>query len=440
MLKRATSTNAIIHHNTQILWLIWLYFWLLIFEGALRKWIFPQFSAPLLIVRDPVLLLCFALVFQMKRFPFNSYVTLLWLIGGFALVLGLMQEDLPWTVPCYGFRVNYLHPPLIFIMASYMKKTDLLKIGKACLIVILPMAVLMVIQFVSSPDAWINTTAGGEGEQIRATVGNIRPPATFSFVTGVAEFFPLVSAFLAYGILVRGVYSTPLLSFAATGLILGSVVSISRLTLTGISIVLVTALVYSVFKTRQVYRVIIYLCLVLFIIAMLSQFEVIQLGFSTFRDRIQAAGGAEGGWTGYLRRISGVFIDPFLNFNEVSIWGEGLGFGTAAGSALLTGKRAFLLAENEWSRIVFETGPILGFAFIAWRIGFLLDIAFKSIRCAQVGDSMPILLFAASFPTFLVGQWGRPTTLGFAIFETGLCLAACCTSNLRIGNVQKNIK
>ena len=36
--------------------LFWLYFLLLIFEGALRKWIVPQLSAPLLLVRDPVAL------------------------------------------------------------------------------------------------------------------------------------------------------------------------------------------------------------------------------------------------------------------------------------------------------------------------------------------------------------------------------------------------
>src|SRR5438128_1892579 len=37
--------------------LIWLYFWLLIFEGVFRKWIVPQLANPLLLVRDPVLLL-----------------------------------------------------------------------------------------------------------------------------------------------------------------------------------------------------------------------------------------------------------------------------------------------------------------------------------------------------------------------------------------------
>ncbi|MEP6686323.1 MAG: hypothetical protein ABJB22_06050, partial [Verrucomicrobiota bacterium] len=33
--------------------LIWLYILLLVFEGAFRKWIVPQLSSPLLLIRDP---------------------------------------------------------------------------------------------------------------------------------------------------------------------------------------------------------------------------------------------------------------------------------------------------------------------------------------------------------------------------------------------------
>ena len=34
--------------------LIWLYFWLLIFEGVLRKWVVPSLSSVLRRARDPV--------------------------------------------------------------------------------------------------------------------------------------------------------------------------------------------------------------------------------------------------------------------------------------------------------------------------------------------------------------------------------------------------
>src|SRR5476651_2324543 len=35
---------------------IWWYFFLLIFEGALRKWFLPGLSTPLLVIRDPIAL------------------------------------------------------------------------------------------------------------------------------------------------------------------------------------------------------------------------------------------------------------------------------------------------------------------------------------------------------------------------------------------------
>ncbi|MBC7881424.1 MAG: hypothetical protein H7Y37_08820, partial [Anaerolineae bacterium] len=44
--------------------LIWISFWLLIFEGALRKWAIPQLSTPLLLVRDPFVLLAYFLAYR----------------------------------------------------------------------------------------------------------------------------------------------------------------------------------------------------------------------------------------------------------------------------------------------------------------------------------------------------------------------------------------
>jgi len=41
---------SLTHEKTlrQLRWMIWAYFWLLLVEGALRKWIVPQLSNPLL--------------------------------------------------------------------------------------------------------------------------------------------------------------------------------------------------------------------------------------------------------------------------------------------------------------------------------------------------------------------------------------------------------
>ncbi len=57
--------------------LVWLYFWLLIFEGALRKWIVPQLSTPLLIIRDPVLIGVYFLALRQGLFNKNIFIKII---------------------------------------------------------------------------------------------------------------------------------------------------------------------------------------------------------------------------------------------------------------------------------------------------------------------------------------------------------------------------
>ena len=52
--------------------LIYVYFFLLIFEGALRKWIVPSLSGPLLVARDPVLMAIYTMVIFRGMFPWNA--------------------------------------------------------------------------------------------------------------------------------------------------------------------------------------------------------------------------------------------------------------------------------------------------------------------------------------------------------------------------------
>src|SRR5207237_1326634 len=105
--------------------LIWLYFWLLLIEGALRKWVMPRYSNPLLLVRDPVLLVIYFYTLRAHVFPRNAFVILLWTIGILSLIASVasLYPYLPFTtlleVTLYGFRCNFLHLPLIFIMACF---------------------------------------------------------------------------------------------------------------------------------------------------------------------------------------------------------------------------------------------------------------------------------------------------------------------------------
>src|SRR5712691_235974 len=136
--------------------LIWLYLVLLVFEGALRKWIVPQFSNPLLIIRDPVVIAIYLLALRARIFPFNRYVISLGIIGVLSMIAGVivLSPYIPMKpileVTLFGFRSNFLHLPLIFVMGAVMNEEDVKKIGWWILVGMIPMGLIMVAQFKAS--------------------------------------------------------------------------------------------------------------------------------------------------------------------------------------------------------------------------------------------------------------------------------------------------
>src|SRR5207237_10051293 len=88
------------------------------------------------------------------------------------------------------------------------------------------------------------------------------------------------------------------------------------------------------------------------------------------------------------------------------------------------GQSTFLLSENEWTRIIFESGPILGLAFLLWRAALTAYLGFVSLRALTRTEILPLLLFSAGFLIILNGQLGQPTSLGFAVVINGLSLAS----------------
>ena len=63
----------------QVKYLIWVYFYLLIFEGALRKWVLPSLATPLLLVREPIALVLIYLSFKSKIYTNPISVLVVWL-------------------------------------------------------------------------------------------------------------------------------------------------------------------------------------------------------------------------------------------------------------------------------------------------------------------------------------------------------------------------
>ena len=109
---------------------------------------------------------------------------------------------------------------------------------------------------------------------------------------------------------------------------------------------------------------------------------------------------------------------------DVPLLGYGLGLGTNVGARLLTGETDFVLAEEEWERVICESGAFLGGAYLLVRVLMTLQLGTMAARAARVGHLLPLLLFGACAWPLAAGQFGQSTALGFACFAGGLCFAS----------------
>jgi len=418
--------------------LIWTYFVLLIIEGALRKWVFPHFSNPLLVARDPVALAIYFFSLRAGVFPRNSWFVVLLLLGLVCATTTFIVLDpyLPtWKIALicgFGVHANFFHLPLIFVMAKVLRPQDVKRFGWWILLLIIPMTLLMIAQFRASPDSWINSTAGGEGEMMQTALGKVRTAGPFSFVIGVVLYFALATAFLTWAVLKKGVYKNWLLGASGVALAIGIVVSGSRSAVASCALVMAFVVFVFIFRRDAVTRIggaLFAIALLGFVVSRTSIFKegvnVMTTRFNEVAEQTQ-----ESVARGIVGRIFSELTDSAYIWTKAPWFGYGLGVGTNAGANILTGQSVFLLTEGEWPRIELESGRIFGVAYIFWRIFFTAYVGFLCIRALKLGNLLPLFLFSAGFVSMFNGQFGQPTILGFAVMTFGLTMAAMKTSEV----------
>lgn len=408
--------------------LVWIYFALLILEGPLRKWILPGLSNPLLLVRDPIAILLYVTGISMGVMRFNVITALLGVLGLLGFLAGMLVGTKNLYVTLYGFDASFFHLPLVFLIGRVLTRDDVLKIGRVIMFIAITMAPLMVAQFRASPHALVNAgPGGGTGSQMESVMGKIRPPGYFNFITGAAQFLSLSTAFIVFALLERG--RKKLLVYpAALALIVSAVVSTSRLTLGGIGVVLLCIGVVALYNRTIVKGIVGMLLPVGVVFFVATSLDVFKEGTDVFEARLVNTGDANtdvvqtaSNWSD---RVLGDFIAGFKAMEKAPLFGHGIGYGTNVGSRLLTGKMLFLGDEREWGRVVFEMGPVLGLAYLALRVVMVIGLFREAAKSARAGNFLPMLLFGTCALALANGQLGVASTLGFAVFTGGLCLAA----------------
>ena len=412
---------------------IWSYFLLLLFEGALRKWIFPEVSQGLLIIRDPIVIIIYYLCFSHGVFPLNNkYLQRCFQWVVLAVVLSLLFNQIHPVTIAYGVRTNLLHFPLIFIMARVLTWDDVLNFGKAFLLLALPMTWVVAQQFQADRFDTINTAAGGIGHQMMTSGDKVRASGTFSFVSGIVFYYCFTVAFVIYGFLVKGTFPKWMLYLGTSATLLAMVTAGSRAVIAECLQVLACVGFLAYFKPSEFGKIagsifgFSTLSLILY-----TQVDLFQEGLEFLTLRFEEAANIEGNpIEAYLNRYYQLIVAPYY-FNMWTPWlGDfkdgGLGGATRAGIKLdnMFGLPIGAAAENSWARPIIENGIICGGLFIIWRIWITKDLLVSCIQGVKKGSYLAIFLFGAAGPILLFSPLGQPTNLGFAAFGSGLCLTA----------------
>lgn len=419
---------------------IWIYLILLIFEGALRKWFLTPLATPLLLCREPIV---FWLVWEALRRG--------WIRDGIAQLMMIITVPMflislafgHHTVSCalFGARIYFCHFPMMFIIGKVLTRKDLLTMGKFILYCSIPMTMLIMWQFYSPMDSWVNRGVGGEGTaSYLGAMGFNRSSGTFSFTSGVSLWLGMVGAFMGYFLLMNNYLTeraaiNKYVLFVALGFYMLAIpFSISR-TAYYQCMVECIFLVYVMMIHRKMQSRAIQTGLFVIVAAaavMLSGW--LDDSSAAFSARIDEATEIEGGVQSALGgRYAGGFLNAVFN-SYAPLWGVGLGAGTSTGAQLLGGSSmfAFMNGENEWGRVMNESGYVFGLMVIALRCAFGLDIFIKSHKMLNRGnDMLPWMLCVFMLLNEPQGQLGVPTNLGFAVISGGFALAACNTHKTR---------
>jgi hypothetical protein len=413
--------------------LIWVYFLFLLFEGAVRKWILPALAEPILIVRDPIALIIIIKAIKIQLLKPN--IELMGFIGiGFVSFLSaIIFGHLNLAVAIFGARAMFLHFPLIFIIGLVFNKTDVLEIGKSILILLIPMTVLVIIQFYSPQNSFVNIGVGGDlkGAGFGGALGFFRPPGTFSFINGLSLFYGLAASFVFYFLYENNVLSKWLIYFSTICLIISIPFTISRTVLFQTVLAFTFTFVFILKNKNHFWGIVIFCFVILILFFLIQASKTFGIGVKAFTSRFESASLAEGGLKGTLvDRLFGTLIESVKNAIDEPFWGSGIGSNTNVGFKLLGHKKGSTISDYEWERTFKEIGPFLGIIFIFFRVMLSVNILIKSIKKNRNKEFLSWMLLSFSFLQILQGQISQPTSLGFIVFSGGLTIAAMNTRNI----------
>jgi hypothetical protein len=185
-----------------------------IFEGAVRKWFMPSASDLVFFYKDILMIVTMIGYFKTRNktpLVIKRHLKLVSLIIAVFTLYALGSMGLPGgphpVIGLLGFKAYCFYIPLAFLMPIvFPSKEELLRFLKWYLLLVLPVAAIGVLQFLeSNPQSTLNRYAIGEettGKVNIAMFGTaaevyyVRITSTFSYITGLTVYLPVMFAML----------------------------------------------------------------------------------------------------------------------------------------------------------------------------------------------------------------------------------------------------
>lgn len=416
---------------------------LAIFEGAIRKYIAPQLGQYIFFIRDPFLLYAYLLATRFSLWPRQqAFFAVSVFMCVFGVLLFVMQvgvfgvDNTRLLLGVYGWRSYFFYIPLAFLIGAQFRREDLRLVARITLFLAVPIAVLVLAQFSSPPNAQINVGVAEERElQFRSvgiTVDRIRTTGTFTSPAGQQQFiasaFALMVAMMLLprreaGVIFVGLTACAVLTCLALSGSRGAMLHCGLIGLFAMGLGLVGK--SAALKTKALL-----LPLGLITSAAVLYPIVFPEGFETFMTRWNGAANAERAIEGgvFGRAVLGQ-VDFIRFLDVVPTLGYGLGYGGNASIMLgaeVDGVKPGLMVEADLSRQIVDLGPVFGLCYIAMRLALMIWLGLRVYAATRRSpDPMPVLLFAYVSYTVLFGQiTGNGSINAYGWLFTGLCIAA----------------
>ncbi len=419
-------------HNL-VVKLIFLVYWLFIFEGAIRKWLFPQYQQIFFFIKEPFVLLIYLLAFKYRLWPTRSalfkYAVVLGMLSIPLIIMQAIANDLNPIIVIYGWRTYYLYIPLAFIIAEEFKGQDLARLVRQTLWFAIPAALLISVQYHSPVDAPVNQLLAQHTDWSLPR-DKVRPASTFSVARGQELFV---------GSVIAMIFSVWLLptgrrSISNTGRRLATPAVLVHFALNGSRTIFLEAaisclaamaaglLIYKPGVRSGAVWGLVTVPLMIVILALLYV-TIFSGALETAVTRHEQAERSES--SAVLPRLKRQFANILPAIFESPLLGHGIGVGSGGGSYLATGRRTFTLAEDEWPRLVQE-GGLFGLLFLGYRIALVVWLGVGAVLATRRSSNpVPLLFFSFAGPILLRGEitLGGPYTYYGWLFA-GFTMAA----------------